>query len=242
MIPKIIHYCWFGKGKMPKLIIKCVSSWKKYLPDYEFRFWDEDTLDINCIPYVKEAYEAHKFAFVTDYVRLYAIYHYGGIYMDTDVQVLKNFDDLLKLPAFIGYESENEVGTSIIGSEQYGIWVKEQLRYYEGKHFIKPDKTFDMTTNVEIISRTILANDNLLNNRYQFYNELIHIFPKDYFCPKSRSGKLTITPNTYCIHHFVGSWQPTSLKIKKFIFHKLIGPRFTDILVKIKRVVYTINK
>ncbi|MEI3219550.1 MAG: glycosyltransferase [Lachnoclostridium sp.] len=95
MIPKVIHYCWFGRGKMPELANKCIESWKKYCPDYEIIEWNEDNFDINCCPYVKEAYESKRFAFVTDYVRLYAMYTQGGIYMDTDVEVLRNLDEFL---------------------------------------------------------------------------------------------------------------------------------------------------
>ena len=235
MIPKIIHYCWFGKGKMPSLAIKCIESWKKILPDYELHFWNEETFDINSIPYVKEAFEARKFAFVSDYVRLFAIYNYGGIYLDTDVEVLRNFDKLLELPAFLGYESEIEIATSIMASEQYGEWALEQLKVYEGKYFLHQNGNYDMTTNVEIISRVMAGNGLKLENGYQVYKNRMHIFPKDYFCAKSRTGIITITPNTYCIHHFEGSWQPANIKLKKFIFRKLFGPKLTDILVRMKK-------
>ena len=102
MIPRIIHYCWFGRGQMPEMALKCIESWHKHMPDYRYKLWNEDNFDINSVPYVKEAYEARKFAFVTDYVRLYALYHEGGIYMDTDVEVLKPYDDLLNLKGFTG--------------------------------------------------------------------------------------------------------------------------------------------
>ena len=158
MIPKIIHYCWFGRGKMPEMAIRCIESWKIYLPDYELRLWNEDTFDINSVVYVKDAYEARKFAFVTDYVRLHALYHCGGIYMDTDVEVLKSLDDLLAYPAFSGFESEIEIPTGIMASEQNGAWAREMLVYYEGRHCQKKDGTVDMTTHVEIISGIMLAN------------------------------------------------------------------------------------
>ena len=158
MIPKVIHYCWFGRGKMPELADTCIASWKKYLPDYTLHLWNEDNFDVTGIPYVKEAYEGRKFAFVTDYVRLYAIHQYGGVYMDTDVEVLKSLDDLLHLPAFSGFESEREIPTGIMASEQYGAWAAEQLKYYEGKHFRRADGSFDLTTNVEIISGIMAAN------------------------------------------------------------------------------------
>ena len=152
MIPKIIHYCWFGRGKMPELAERCIASWKKHLPEYQYILWNEDNFDITSVPYVKEAYEARKFAFVTVYVRLYALYHFGGVYMDTDVEVLKPLDRFLDLPAFSGFESDKEIPTGIMASEKHGEWAQEMLTYYgDDRHFVLPDGTLDMTTNVAII-------------------------------------------------------------------------------------------
>lgn len=235
MIPKIVHYCWFGKGKMPDLAIKCLASWKKLLPDYELYLWNEDNFDINQVPYVQEAYAVRKYAFVTDYVRLYALYHHGGVYMDTDVEVLKNLDELLCLPAFSGFESETEIQTAIIGSEKNGKWVNEILNSYASKNFLKSDGNLDLTTNVEIISAIMEQEGFKLQNSFQVYKNCMHIFPKDYFCPKTRSGAINLTTNTYCIHHFDGSWQPIRLRIKKYFFRTIIGPKLTDILVQMKK-------
>ena len=118
MIPKIIHYCWFGRGEMPSLAKKCIASWKKYLPEYKVKQWNEDNFDLNLYPYVAEAYAQRKFAFVTDVVRLYALYTEGGIYMDTDVEVLKPLDEFLRHPAFSGFEDEKNVPTGIMGAEK----------------------------------------------------------------------------------------------------------------------------
>lgn len=235
MIPKVIHYCWFGRGKMPELALKCIESWKKYLPDYELQLWNEDTFDVNSVSYVQESYQSRKFAFVTDYVRLYVLYHHGGIYMDTDVEVLKSLDNLLHLPAFSGFESETDIPTGIMASEQYGAWAKEQLQYYEGKHFILPDQSLDMTTNVAIISGIMASNGFVLKNSYQIYKDCMHIFPKDYFCPKTKTGAIHITEKTYCIHHFDGSWQGRRAKVKKFIFRRIVGVKATEVLVELKR-------
>jgi hypothetical protein len=235
MIPKIIHYCWFGKGALPPLATRCINSWKMHLPDYELKLWNEECFDINTVPYVKEAYQARKYAFVTDYVRLYAIYNFGGIYMDTDVEILKSLDDLLFLPGFSGFESEKEVPTGIMACEKNNNWAKEQLNYYEGIHFLKADGTPDFTTNVQIISGKMAANGFTLKNSYQVYMECMHIFPKDYFCPKSRSGIITLTDNTYCIHHFSASWESWNLKLKRYFFQKILGPEITDFLVRTKR-------
>lgn len=237
MIPKIIHYCWFGRDKMPALAIECINSWKIHLHDYDIRLWNEDNFDIDSVFYVKEAYEARKFAFVTDYVRLYALYHFGGIYMDTDMEVIKSLDDLLHLPAFSGFESGKDIPTGIIASEKGGYWAKEQLGYYKDRHFVLPDGTLDMTTNVQIISGIMLSSGFVLRNSYQIYKDCIHIFPKDYFCPMSRTGVITITPNTYCIHHFAGSWQSKKNRLKKFFFRNILGAKLTDYLVRLRRVV-----
>lgn len=235
MIPKIIHYCWFGRGKMPELADVCMASWREHLPEYEWKLWNEDSFDITSVPYVKEAYEARKFAFVTDYVRLYALHKFGGVYLDTDVEMLKGLDDLLLLPAFSGFESETEIPTGIMASEKNGPWAAEQLQYYEDRHFLLPDGSFDMTTNVEIISGIMGKNGFKLENSYQIYKDCMHIFPKDYFCPKSRSGLISLTPNTHCIHHFEGSWQTRGVKAKKFFFKKIIGPKLTEFLIRTKK-------
>ena len=238
MIPKIIHYCWFGRGQMSSLALKCIESWKKYLPDYELRLWNEDTFDITSVPYVKEAYEARKFAFVTDYVRLYALYNEGGIYMDTDVEVLKPLEKFLTLPAFSGFESDKEIPTGIMASEKHGKWAAEMLLYYNhDRHFLKEDGSFDMTTNVHIIGGMMHKNGFVMQNGYQIYKDCIHIFPKDYFCPKGRTGIVTLTENSYCIHHFNGSWQTPYQKYKKYFFRNILGNRISTFLVKCKRII-----
>lgn len=237
MIPKLIHYCWFGKGKMPLIAEKCIASWKKYVPDYELIQWDESNFDLTANPYVKEAYEAKKFAFVTDYVRLYVLYTYGGIYMDTDVQLLKSIDDLLAFPAFTGFESEKDVPTGIMASVKDGLWVKEQLDYYDNRHFLKQDGSMDMTTNTQIISKIMCDNGFVLKNSYQVYKDELHVFPKDYFSPKERSGIINLSENSYCIHHFNGSWMTKNQKMKKFFFKKIIGPKITAFLIKAKKTI-----
>ena len=246
MIPKVIHYCWFGRGQMPELALKCIDSWKKYLPDYKLKLWDEDTFDINTVPYVKEAYEARKFAFVTDYVRLFALITEGGIYMDTDVEVLKSLDSLLELPAFSGYESNkySSFPTGLMASAKNGIWVTEQIAYYDNRHFLLSDGTFDMTTNTLTISRIMQENSFALDGKYKVYKNDMHCFPKDYFCPKTSTGVLRVTKNTYCIHHFAGSWRDVTLKdkVKHFIFKKMLRPETTDFLVNLKRKVLRKNK
>ena len=223
MIPKKIHYCWFGKGKMPELALKCIESWRVNLPDYELKEWNENSFDINSNFYVKEAYESRKFAFVTDYVRLYALYTEGGIYMDTDVEVLKNIDSFLDLPAFSGFEDNVHIPTGIMAAEKGSIWAKWQLEYYSDRHFLLPDGTLDLTTNVDIIGGLMEEKGFILKNGLYNFQNKITIFPKDYFCPKSHTtGKIELTENTYTIHHFAGSWKSSSDRLKRRIVH-LIG-------------------
>lgn len=224
MIPKVIHYCWFGRGEMPELALKCIESWKKFLPDYEIKVWNEDNFDLDLYPYTREAYDNRKFAFVTDVVRLYALYYVGGIYMDTDVEVLKNLDYFLDLPAFSGFEDDVHIPTGIMASEKNGEWAKWQLDYYNGKHFVKQDGTLDITTNVVTISTSMAERGFRLQNSLQDFEGIVTIFPKDFFCPKSYvNGRIYITNNTYCIHHFAGSWIQRGAKYKmKNLLHKFI--------------------
>ncbi len=233
MIPKIIHYCWFGRGKMPALALKCIESWKMFLPDYELMLWSEDNFDVNTYRYTKEAHESKKYAFVTDVVRLKALKEIGGIYMDTDVEVLKSFDDLLYLPAFSGFESLNFVPTGIMASEKDGKWVTEQLKYYTDRPFILEDGSFDQTTNTTSISNYMQGRGFLLDNSYQIFDEM-HFFPHDYFSPLVW-GKISKTDNTYCIHHFAGSWNPRSRRLKRWFFRKIVGGNLTVKLVMMKR-------
>ncbi len=235
MIPKIIHYCWFGKGKLPPLAVRCIKSWEDILPNYQLNIWNEESFDVNSHPFTREAWQMKKYAFVSDYVRLFALYYYGGIYMDTDVEVLKSLDDLLHLPGFSGFESDYEVPTGIMACEKSNEWAKEQLKWYERKHFISEEGKPDLTSNVRIISEIMSNNGLLLDNSYQIYKGCMHIFPKDYFCPKSRTGIISTTSNTYCIHHFAASWHPWHMKLKKYFFSNILGPKITDMLVRTKR-------
>jgi hypothetical protein len=219
---------------MPKLALKCLESWKEHLPDYQLKLWNEDNFDLNSNAYVSEAYQARKFAFVTDYVRLFALYEEGGIYMDTDVEVLKNLDKFLDLPAFSGFEGDKYVPTGIMASEKSGIWVKEQIEYYSGRHFTLADGTYDLTTNTQIISGIMEKNGFVLKNGFQIYKNCMHMFPSEYFSPL-KYGKIILTENSHCIHHFASSWNPDKTKAKKYFFKKVLGGNVTYLLVKLKR-------
>ena len=208
MIPKVIHYCWFGRGQMPELALKCIESWKTYLPDYELRLWNEDSFDVNSLKFTRQAYEKRKFAFITDVVRLYALDEFGGVYMDTDVEILRPIDEFLKFKAFTGFESDDMLPTGIMASEAHSPWLKELRRYYRKKPFVRWNGRLNKTPNTIIISRILKKGGIRIDNTRQTYMDCLEIFPRDYFCPKShRTGEINITGNTYCIHHFAGSWK-----------------------------------
>lgn len=249
MIPKVIHYCWFGGKPLPKLARICIRSWKKYCPGYELKLWDESNFDLNVWPYVKEAYDAGKYAFVTDVVRLYALYHEGGIYMDTDVELLKPLDPFLHHCAFSGFESEKRVPTGIMASEKGGRWAKENLEFYEGKHFMRADGSLDDTTNVTIITDYMVNHGLRLDNTYQDIKGLFTMYPKDYFCPKEfLTQEIDITENTVCIHHFNMSWHSQTVRTEwkiRWFCNKWLGerlaPKCSDLLIrylhKIRRII-----
>ena len=237
-IPKTIHYAWFGRGQMGQEAKRCINSWRTILPDYEIIEWNEDNFPLDKYPYAKEAYEAGKYAYVSDVVRLYVLYMYGGIYMDTDVEVCKSLDTFLCLHAFSGFQAPREIPTGIIASEKQNGWVKEQLEYYENNHFNLTDITEKQITNVDIITSISLKKHNLkLNNKKQELKYGMVLFPDDYFCAKNPgTGELMITSNTYTIHHFAGSWVPKkNLRHKKInrLFLKLFGERITNIIYNV---------
>lgn len=235
MIPRIIHYCWFGRGKMPELAQRCIESWHKYMPDYEYKLWNEDIFDINCNAYVKEAYDAKKYAFVTDYVRLFALYTEGGIYMDTDVEVLKPYDDLLDLSGFTGYEGSKHLPpvTGTMASEPRNEWVKEQLAAYDDIHFLKEDGSLDTMPNTARISQIMKKGGFVQDGKKRVYKNM-YIFPVEYFCPRQTTGEVFITDKTYCDHHFMGSWSKGKKNWKYFLL-RLVGEKNKTRIIKLKR-------
>ncbi len=206
-IPKIIHYCWFGRGPMPESAVRYIESWKRHCPDYRIQEWNEDNFDVESNRYVKEAYEARKFAFVTDFVRLYALYHEGGIYMDTDVEVLKPLDAFLEHRAFSGFENNDSVPTGLMASEKGGEWVKHLLEEYRDLSFYLEDGSMDLTTNVVRITRRTQSRYGLVcKSSYQDLGD-VTFYPHDYFCPKDwETGDIHLTKHSHTIHHFAGSW------------------------------------
>ena len=228
MIPKIIHYCWFGRGPKPQLALDCIESWKRVLPEYEIKEWNEDNFDLDMYSYAREAYDNRKFAFVTDIVRMYALYYEGGVYMDTDVEMLKPLDPFLHHAAFSGFESENKYPTGLMAAEQGSKWAKDNLDWYEGKHMVKEDGTLDLTTNVIIIMEVMkdLGVNVNLNNTYQDFPGYFTVYPSDYFCPyRPKTKELVATENSVCIHHFAGSWIPKPTLYNRICvsLHKFLG-------------------
>lgn len=205
-IPKRIHYCWFGGNPLPEMAKKCIDSWKKYCPDYEIIEWNEHNFDINYNEYVQEAYEEKKWAFVSDVARLYALVTQGGIYMDTDVELIKPIDSLLNYEAISGFESEKRIPTGLMGCIKGQELFSELLKSYDNEHFRKADGSLNTTTNVTRITETCLKYGLILNNRKQTVNGFT-LLPNDYLCPKNAETRIIkITDNTLCIHHFDGSW------------------------------------
>lgn len=280
MIPRIIHYCWFGRGEMPQLAKECIPSWHKYMPDWEYKLWNEEAIvrfaqtsdfeasilgqnairqnsnTIDPLPetgvrgpksknfedvlksmsvYAWEAYQAKKYAFVSDYIRLWALENFGGVYLDTDVECFRSFEPLLKNNAFAGFEGSKylPIGTCVLASEPHGEWVTEQLKNYENRHFVKDDGSLDMTTNVQFITSKMGENGFNQNGKEQDYKDL-HIFPVDYFSPRHTTGEYVRTENTYCEHKGLGSWADTNGGWKS-VLRKVIGQKNMTNLIKLKR-------
>lgn len=202
MIPKIIHYCWFGKGEMNELQKKCLETWERELYDYKIIQWNEESFDVESCQYTSEAYKAKKFAYVSDYVRLYALKNYGGIYLDTDVFVLKSFNSLLVLNSFIGLENEKEKipATCVIGACENSPIISIFLKYYEGRSFFTEYGYYDLNPNTIVLKKILNDNKDIFNS------DILTIFPEDYFSPKLVNDKAEVTSNTYSIHYFDGSW------------------------------------
>lgn len=215
MIPKIIHYCWFGRNPLPPLAVKCIESWKKYLPGYEIKEWNEDNFDVNMISYTREAYEAKKYAFVSDYARFYILYHQGGLYFDTDVEVIRPMEDIVGRGAFMGCENEVEKngatalavapGLGLGCAPGLGLYA-EILEMYAGLRFFTSNGSYNMTTVVDYTTNLLYEHGLKMINDIQQVGG-IFIYPKEYFCPMDyQTNVVNITGNTRSIHHYAASW------------------------------------
>ena len=207
MIPKIIHYCWFGGKEKPEDVLKMIASWMKHCPDYEIKEWNETNFNIHLNRYTEEAYQQKKWAFVSDVARLWALVHEGGIYMDTDVEVIRPLDNLLANKAFIGFEGTQWIGTNLMGTEPHNAFLQAFLEDYNHRNFTNPDGTLNQTTNVEEITSRFLTQHNLVRNGEQQQAGAFTVYPTDYFSPYDYiNGKVRTTANTYSIHWFSQSW------------------------------------
>ena len=253
MIPKIIHYCWFGRGPLPELAQKCIASWKKYLPDYEIKEWNEDNFDVNIIPYTAEAYQAKKYAFVSDYARFWILYQYGGIYFDTDVEVICPIDDIVERGNFMGFETDPKpqlkedvskasvapgLGLGVNPGLGLGVnpglgIIEKMMHYYDGQHFVHEAVMKNQITVVHIATKVL--RDNGLKNVAGIQNVAgCYIYPAEYFCPINvTTGRIHVEKNTRTIHHYAGTWVDKKFSMKEIL--KRFLPEFLVLaLINIK--------
>ena len=245
MIPKIIHYTWMGGSPLPELEQRCLASWKEHMPDWEYKRWDESNFDIAAAPlYVRQAYEARKYAFVSDYVRLWALEKFGGLYMDVDFMVFRPFDELM-IPyvAFAGYEGSkrNPVMQGVIASEAHMAWVKDMLRTYDTRAFIKEDGSLDMTPNTTYFSDRLESQGFMPDGKEKdFYLQdgtfMLHVFPVHYFCPVLTTGENVRTEETYCEHMGESSWNTNKGWKSKVM--RMFSPAMRTKLIKLKRKIF----
>lgn len=240
-IPRVIHYCWFGKKDKSELAKRCMASWTNVLGDYEIVEWNERNFNIKKAPrFVREAYKVGKYAFVADYVRLYALYNYGGIYLDTDVEVLKDFEGFLGYNSFIGYEDNRSkicMQTGVIGAMKGNGIIREWMDYYENSRFILPDGEYNTKTNVDVITELLVKKGLVLNDQYSVVENDMHVFPKDYFCPKDPDDNINLTKNSVCIHYYSGSWCRVIPKKHRWLVN-IIGEDAYFKLGKLKKLLF----
>lgn len=237
MIPKIIHYCWFGNNEKPESVKEYIKTWQRYCPDYKIIEWNEINFDVTQNSYCYGAYISKKWAFVTDYVRLKVLYDYGGIYMDADVEVIKPLDDLLVYEAVTGYELDNMIPTGTMAASKNNEWIRFLLKAYDNISFIREDGSLDLTSNVVLITRLTKEHYHVnLTGDYIIFDNNIALLPYDYLCAKSfKTGEVNKTNNTYTIHHFLGSWLP-DLK-ERNLYHKLWNKLTWLKIIAIKRII-----
>ena len=219
MIPKVIHYCWFGRNPLPPLAVKCIESWRKFLPDYEIREWNEDNFDVNAIPYTREAYEARKYAFVSDYARFKILYEHGGLYFDTDVEVIRPLDDIIARGPFMGCEQDATGATAGAVAPGLGLGVnpglglyRELLDLYATLHFRNLDGSLNFKTVVQYTTE-LLCEHGLQNTPDIQQVAGVWVYPKEYFCPVFGKN-IKFTKQTRTVHHYMASWKSKNLRKK----------------------------
>lgn len=234
MIPKTIHYCWFGGNNLPEDAKKCIDSWKKYLPDFDIKEWNEGNFDIECCEYVKQAYKMKKWAFVSDYARFWILYNYGGVYFDTDVEIIKDMHSIIERGAFMGCETIDKCAPGLGLGVNPGLGLyKEVLEYYQQLHF---DIKNGITETVVDHTTNILKKHGWEGNGSVELIDSIYVYPPEYFCPMDyTTGNLNITENTYTIHWYKASWQSSYVKFKTAIQH-ILGKDITDRIKALKQM------
>lgn len=245
MIPQKIHYCWFGGRPLPESAHKCIASWRKYMPGYEIIEWNERNFDIRCIPYISEAYDVGKYAFVSDYARFKILYEHGGLYFDTDVELIRPIDDIVLCGAFMGFESDcgdrtGEVNPGLgLGVEAGDHLYGEMLEIYQGLRFKNPDGSLNLITIVKYTT-DLLKRHGLENKTGIQRVEGISVYPKEYFNPfDMKEGRPKPTGDTRSIHWYSSSWEPQSKKIKRKFRHlanRILGRRTVS---RLKRLLYS---
>lgn len=236
MIPKIIHYCWFGNNPLPKMAKECIDSWKKFFPEYEIIEWNETNFDIAVNDYVKEAYRCKRFAFVSDYARFWILYNYGGLYFDTDVKVIKSMDDIIERGAFMGFETPIASGIPLyvapglgMGCPKESPLIKDFIDIYDDLHFIGSDGSQNLITIVQLINGILLDNGLKASTQIQRVKDF-YIYPKDFFNPYDAvSDKYVVTENTRSIHYFAASWKTSKEKFMESI-KRIFGDRGVDFI------------
>lgn len=236
MIPKIIHYCWFGKGQMPELVQNCIISWRTHMPNWKYHLWSEDNFDVSTAPrYVQEAYAAKKYAFVSDYVRLWALEQYGGLYMDVDFEVYKPFDDLMEqYDAFAGYEGSkrNPVMMGVIAAKAHHPWIQGMMETYESRAFLKEDGSLDMTPNTGYFLDWMQERGFVADGIEKDWMG-VHILAVECLCPGLTTGENLRCERTYCEHKGLHSWSGNGGWKAKIL--NLVGNKWKTRLIKLKR-------
>ena len=237
MIPKKIHYCWFGGAPIPEKDKRCIDSWRLFCPDYEIIEWNESNYDINKNLYMKQAYINKKWGFVPDFARYDIIYTHGGIYLDTDVEILKPLDNLLVNEAFMGYEDDKFINGGIgFGAEKGNKIIKSLRDMYNDLNFVNEDGSLNLTPSPKYIT-DLLQTKGLSSNNTEQLIENVRIYPRDFFSPKEYiSNRIKITDNTYTIHHFNASWK-SKREIRVLKIRRIMGEKLFWRLVKLKKMI-----
>lgn len=216
IIPKKMHYCWFGKNKLPNEYLRYMETWKKYCPGYEIIRWDEQNYDVMKSNYLKQAYNNKKWAFVSDYARVDVVYQYGGIYLDTDVELVKSFDEFLKWDMFCGFQNSKHINWGLgFGAVKGHEILREVLKVYEQMDFINSDGSLNLVT-CPVIQSSVMSKYGFVLDGTPQEKDNVVVYPKEFFSPYSlKKGFGRITANTHSIHHYSASWLEKNRKPQK---------------------------